>query len=341
MRVTAEAIELIARQYVNAAFIGIGHNRPINERQFKAFFKLCPLGVARLWYALEETCHDCIYCDGVGPVLNFTSTRPEHLLLCLNYMKTYSGVSVGASLFHVSEKTHRRYFWAMVSYLGHLANCTVSNMYYVKCLCKMYAGFLHCVLSLYHLIQVLMSNRLMNNNGSECLLTVDGTDFQINEPTPFSPVWYSHKFQGPALRYEFGVCIQTGWLCWIAGPFPAGDFPDMEIFTLGLMHELQEGEKVEVDEGYTGDIPIRPKSDFGGKDEWKYMKGKARARHECINRMFKQWGILGQKFRHSRHKHGDVLLAVSAIVQNEIKDGRGTFQVEYEIKRDSMNSNDA
>ena len=179
----------------------------------------------------------------------------------------------------------------------------------------------------------------MNANGSECLLTVDGTDFQINEPTPFDPVWFSHKFKGAALRYEFGICIQTGWLCWIAGPFPAGDFPDSEIFMLGLANELQEGERVEVDEGYTGDMPIRPKSDYGGKDEWKWMKGKARARHECINRMFKQFGILGQKFRHSRHKHGDVLLAVAAIVQNEIKDGRGTFQVEYEIKRNPMQSN--
>ena len=53
--------------------------------------------------------------------------------------------------------------------------------------------------------------------------------------------------------------------------------------------------------------------------------------------MFKQWGILGQKFRHSRHKHCDVLLAVAAIVQNEIKDGRGTFQVDYEIKRQTIN----
>ena len=71
------------------------------------------------------------------------------------------------------------------------------------------------------------------------------------------------------------------------------------------------------------------------------MKGKARARHECINRMFKQRGILGQKSRHSRHKHGDVLLAVAVIVQNEIRDGRGTFQVDYEIKRDPMHSDDA
>ena len=64
--------------------------------------------------------------------------------------------------------------------------------------------------------------------------------------------------------------------------FPAGDFPDLEIFTLGLADELVEGEKVEVDEGYTGDLPIRPKSDFGGNVDWRNMKGKARARHMCF-----------------------------------------------------------
>ena len=71
------------------------------------------------------------------------------------------------------------------------------------------------------------------------------------------------------------------------------------------------------------------------------MKGKARARHECVNRMFKQWGILGQKFRHSRHKHRDVVLAIGAIVQSEIRDGRGMFQIDYEIKRNPMNSSNA
>ena len=57
--------------------------------------------------------------------------------------------------------------------------------------------------------------------------------------------------------------------------------------------------------------------------------------------MFKQFGILGQKFRHSKHKHGDVLLAGAAVVQNEIKDGRGTFQIDYEIKREPLDSSNA
>ena len=127
MRVTPAAFESLARQYVNAAYIQLGNNRPLDLRQFKSFFKLCPVGVASLWYALEEICSGCVHNDGVGPPLSFTVMKPEHLLLCLNFMKTYSGVSVGASLFGVSEKTHRRYFWAMVCYLGHLASCTVSS----------------------------------------------------------------------------------------------------------------------------------------------------------------------------------------------------------------------
>ena len=71
MRVTVAAIELIARRYVNSAFIGLGHNRPVDERQFKSFFRLCPMGVARLWYALEEICSGCTYSDGVSPTLSF------------------------------------------------------------------------------------------------------------------------------------------------------------------------------------------------------------------------------------------------------------------------------
>ena len=79
-----------------------------------------------------------------------------------------------------------------------------------------------------------MYNRLVATNGSECLITVDCADFRITEPFPFDPVWYSHKFNGPALRYELGVVIQTGHLAWKNWPYPAGEFNDLEIFQLNL-----------------------------------------------------------------------------------------------------------
>ena len=53
-------------------------------------------------------------------------------------------------------------------------------------------------------------------------MTVDGTDVMIWEPTPFSKMWYSHKFHGAELRYEIGMCIQTGDIVWVNGPFKCG-----------------------------------------------------------------------------------------------------------------------
>ena len=67
---------------------------------------------------------------------------------------------------------------------------------------------------------------MMTDPGQRCKITVDGTDFCNQEPAPFNPKWYSHKFKGPGLHYKIGVCIKTRWLVWVNGPFPAGAWPD-------------------------------------------------------------------------------------------------------------------
>ena len=46
--------------------------------------------------------------------------------------------------------------------------------------------------------------------------------------------WHSHKFNGPGLRYEVAICMLTGCTVWIMGPFPCGDWPDIEIFRFAL-----------------------------------------------------------------------------------------------------------
>ena len=73
-------------------------------------------------------------------------------------------------------------------------------------------------------------------------ITVDGTDFRIQEPVPFDTGWFSHKFKGPGVRYEVGIAIQTGWIVWVNGPFMCGNWPDLRIARDSLHAELEAGE---------------------------------------------------------------------------------------------------
>ena len=82
----------------------------------------------------------------------------------------------------------------------------------------------------------------MAEPNQRCKVTVDGTDFRIQEPIPFNPKWYSHKFKGPGLRYEVAICIKTGWIVWVNGPFPAGEWSDRKIAQAGINHHLDDNE---------------------------------------------------------------------------------------------------
>ena len=135
-------------------------------------------------------------------------------------------------------------------------------------------------------------------------MTVDGSDFRIWEPRPYcrtrNAIWYSSKFKGAGLRYEVGVCIQTGDIVWFNGPYPCGWGPDIKIFNQKLQHLLLPYEKVMTDQNYRfgtkyytrcnvvkyvdreRDIKIR-----------KYMViSRALAQHEVINERMKEFGIL-------------------------------------------------
>jgi len=83
----------------------------------------------------------------------------------------------------------------------------------------------------------------MRDNGSICHVTVDGVNFSTYKQLPFNPKWLSHKFNGPSLCYEIGICIQTGWVVWINGPFLPGNYPDISIAQGGINDDLDPGEK--------------------------------------------------------------------------------------------------
>ena len=80
-----------------------------------------------------------------------------------------------------------------------------------------------------------MNNRLIGISvqnapkGTSTFVSLDGTDFRIMEPTEFDPKWWSHKFNGPGLRYEVALCIRTGDIVWVNGGLPCGEWSDLRL----------------------------------------------------------------------------------------------------------------
>ena len=93
--------------------------------------------------------------------------------------------------------------------------------------------------------------RFMHDKGNQALVTIDGIDMRCE--MRFNKTFYSHEFNGNGLRYEVGVCIATGDIVWISGPFRCG-INDLTVSREGglLGGTLEEGEMVEADCGYEG-----------------------------------------------------------------------------------------
>jgi len=158
------------------------------------------------------------------------------------------------------------------------------------------------------------------------MMSVDGTDCAIQEPTPFSTSWYSHKLKGPGPRYEVGVNLKNGHIVWVHGPHPCGSNPDVVIFSKKLKSELMEGEFVLADGGYPDDscTKIVPGPSAG-------QSQILRARHESCNGRLKVFGVLKNRFRHPITKHGLCFQAVANICQLAILDGNSLFAIDFEL----------
>jgi hypothetical protein len=170
-----------------------------------------------------------------------------------------------------------------------------------------------------------------------CYISVDCFDCPINEPWPFRPLWYSQKINGPAVKYEVGVCIKTGHVVWFNGPFPAGE-NDGTIFAETLGPLLCEDEGAEVDGGYKGNMKMKGPNVANSSNQRK-EKSVVRGRHEVINSRLKIYNVFNVNFRHTgKHdereeellrKHGLCGVAVAIITQLGFANGEKVFDVGY------------
>ena len=150
-----------------------------NSKQHDSFrynFGIGPLAVSVTW----------IYVSALLP----EGACPQHLLWALLFLKLYNSTHVLCRKVGVDYVTFQNWTWIVVEAISRMKYQFVS---------KVHALFyiLICTSSTFSLqkMKIKWDNRLREYNGSSCKVSVDGTDFRIQEPSPFSKSWYSHKFR--------------------------------------------------------------------------------------------------------------------------------------------------
>ena len=283
-------------------------------RKFRSFFGISPIVCSNAYNKISK--------DPDFP----KQTKPYHLLWALMFLKLYSTESIVAGIAGCSEKTFRKWSWTMLNLLDRLEFELVCQTSVVTMRYALRYQLTHSIV----VLKIDWSSRLEQEynlvypNGTVVYATVDGTDFRIQEPTPFSKRWYSHKFNGPGLRYEVAISIDKDGILWTNGPFPAGQYPDIKIFRQALRSLLEPNEKVIADKGYIGE----PDDVVIHRDD---MNSLYRARHETCNKRFKQFNILKNVFRHDLEKHGIVFHCVAVLTQLSLQWGEELFEVEETI----------
>ena len=176
--------------------------------------------------------------------------------------------------------------------------------------------------------QIKFENRKEGDVGRDCLLSVDGTDFRI--AMGYCKVFWSYKFKKSGLRYEVGLCIKTGNICWWSGPYAPGKWNDLAIFRDSLVSMLEPGERCETDRGYQGAAPAYVKCPgvVEADPNTAEIQQRVRSRQETVNKQFKNWAILSTVYRHDFLEHQTVFGAIVVLTQLSFV-ANPLFQVAY------------
>lgn len=165
------------------------------------------------------------------------------------------------------------------------------------------------------------NSRFQTSEQLSTSISLDGVDFEINEPIPFNKKWYSFKHNGPGLRYEIGLCLNTSNIVWAHGGVPCGEYSDLKLARDVLIHMLNPNEKIVADRGYNDNLFFVTPSN---SPQYPRIK-RILARHETINKRLKQWKCLGSRFRHPLFRHPKCFHAIINITQIMINNGDPLF----------------
>lgn len=273
-------------QYINTPkfHINYGHQDLLSHADlstWKKHFGVCPHAALQAWNSIKYS----------AVKKTKGTVHLPHFFMTLKALKTAPSQTDMANSAGCSEKTFRKYFWLIVDLLADLASTLVQ-----------------------------WSNRKENCARADYpfKISVDGVDFRIKEPIPFDPKWYSHKFNGPGVRYEIALAIYSDNIVWFSGPYPCGEESDLHIFkSRGLQNLLKMANERCIADGTYKTSQVSGKGK--GNPEWRNAKNRIRARHETINKRLKIFSMIGNKFAFDKTKHGDIFSAIIALVQLSLK----------------------
>lgn len=138
--------------------------------------------------------------------------------------------------------------------------------------------------------------------GQSCFCSLDGVDFAIDEPTPFSSGWY-------------------GLMVWVFGGYPCGQYVDLKLSHEAFVPSLITGERAMADKAYKDPHFIIPNPQNSNQH------GFIMSRHETVSRRLKQFLILKDVYRHSLKKHPMIVSAVANVTQLMLQNGHSLFSV--------------
>lgn len=114
------------------------------------------------------------------------------------------------------------------------------------------------------------------------------------------------------MRYEVGLCIQTGEIVWVYGGKPCGRFSDLKLARHRYIDLVDPAEMTLADDGYADpEYFIYPNARPNLRHEIKRIM----ARHESVNSRLKAFHVLSGTFRHDLKKHHLCFYAVANMVQ--------------------------
>jgi hypothetical protein len=317
VRMSAEKALALHFLRVGSAMLGL-NKKDISEasraQRFRDNFKWGPGRLAFLYVKIYE-----------HPLLRGLDLpyQPKHLLWTFFFLFTYATERRICVALNADRKTVRKVTWPTIMAIASLSSEFVSS--HVEPLAGTTVNKTYIII--FFIRQIRFENRKIGSIANTCVhLSVDCTDFSTVDWKPFDPSRFTYKFHGPGLRYEVAISIAKCYIVHIRGPFLPGKYADLTIARTGLHHMLPRGEWYLADRGYRSSHSPAITFDMLQNDHDKERMKRIRGRHETINRRFKEWGILSQKYRHDEDLHCFVFNCVAVLVQIDINQGHNVWQ---------------